>query len=503
MKLTVKLPNFSMTRGKIPSVGGGGGVARARLRKNLRALFAWGGLGLAFLLIFGWLALPTRAIAWRIEHEAKKAGIVLDVGDVSIRPWGSAVLHEVAWTYEPSRPGVVPGKFYIDRVEADVSLFSLLLFGELDIDVEAELGGEDEDAGRLTANYHKEDDVTHYKFTIEDVPLYALPKAQQSLNAPLRGIFALDAELNLPDHEFEKAEGHIEITCAACVVGDEQTKLFVPGATKALKNGVTIPEVDLGTLTGRMTVTDGIAKTDGPIETESNDVWVKIEGEIELADPFATSRFFMTLKFYLSESLQNRSERMKLLIQTANPKTLLDPPEKGLGFKLEGPVGKPRFIGIKAKSRLVSRADKRAAYRDRVQQRRKGRGSKKKKKPSDRPGSAGRGSRGDADNDKDREPLDIKPIDKPALPPPREDPEESPSEPEPEETPVEPEEAEEVSDDEEEQGGDGEGDGDGDEEEVVEEEGGDEEVVEEEGGEEEVVIEDEGGEDEGGEQEEE
>ncbi|MBL4687320.1 MAG: type II secretion system protein GspN [Nannocystaceae bacterium] len=437
MKLTVKLPNFSMTRGKIPDVGGANNAARLKMRRRLRSIFLWGSLGVFFFVTFAWLSLPTRAIAWRIQHEAKKAGFVITIDDIGLRPWGTVILKDVAWTYSPSRPGEVPGKFFIPRVSIDIGLLSLLA-GDLSVELEAEL-----DEGVIRAEYEKSSDVSRYSFEIEDVPLYGLPKAQQSLNAPLRGIFAVKGEIELPDHEFKKSTGFVEITCASCVVGDGETKLFVPGSKGALANGLTIPEVDLGTLTGRMTIDKGVAKTDGPIVTESDDVWVHIEGEIELNDPFGKSRFDMLLKFNLSEQLQNRSEPMKLMIQTASTKTKLEDPEHGLGFNLRGPLSAPRFYGHKTKSRRQSRAEKRDSYKKRAEKRRqrknkKNSKKKKKKKPS-KDADSGK-SKDDGKDDSKDDGLDVKPIEpaKPALPIPAvEDPAEEPPEAPPAEEPVE------------------------------------------------------------------
>lgn len=484
MKLTVKLPSFSTTRGKIPQVEGPSTASRHKLRRRLRSIFLWGSLGLFFFVAFAWLSLPTRAIAWRIQHEAKKAGFIITIEDVGIRPWGTVILENVAWTYEPSRPGEVPGKFLIPQVEADISLLSLLA-GNISLTAEASLG----DDAVITAEYEKGADQSRYAFEIVDVPLVRLPKAQQALNAPLQGIFALKGELDLPEHKFSESTGFLEITCAACVVGDGETKLYVPGSKGALANGVTIPAVDMGTLTGRMSIDKGIAKTDGPIVTESEDVWIHIEGELELNDPFAKSRFDMMLKFNLSEKLQDRSEPMKLLIQTASAKTKLDAPELGLGFNLRGPVSAPRFYGHKTKSRRESRADKRARYKKRSEDRkkRKAKKKKKKKKPAadkdkDKDKDAGKkGKDDDKADDKGDGGLDVKPIEpaKPALPPTLDEP---PEEPPAEEPAAEEPAAEEPA-------------GDGDAEQPAEEPNDDgDEVVIEEGG----AAASEGGGDEGG-----
>ena len=492
MKLTVKLPNFSMTRGKIPDVGGPSKNARRlKMRRRFKAIAGWGALGIFFFVTFAWLSLPTRAIAWRIEHEAKKAGMVLEIEDVSIRPWGTVILENVAWTYTPSRPGQIPGKFFVEEVDVGISLLSLIA-GNISVELDVEL-----DEGSIHAEYEKGGDDSHYRFEIEDVPLYGLPKAQQALNAPLLGIFALKGEIDLPEHKFEKSTGYLEITCAACRVGDGETKLFVPGSKGALANGVTIPEIDMGTLTGRMTIEDGVAKTDGPIETDSEDVWVRIEGELELNDPFAKSRFDMLLKFNLSETLQDRSEGMKLMIQTASDKSKLDAPERGLGFNLRGPVSKPRFYGHKTKSRRERRAEKRESYQKRAEERRKRKSKKKPKKDDPKKGDPKK------DDPKKDEPkkgdddggLNVEPT-KPALPPPAVD--------EPEDGGEEP--APPLPDPE--QRGDEGGEGGGEEPAAADEGGdGEEVVIEDEGGEEQPSDEqpsdeqpaDEGGGDDGGE----
>lgn len=421
MKLTVKLPDFTMTRGKVPGAGGRG----SRMRRNLRRIVGWGAVGLAFFVLFAWLSLPTRALAWRLSHEAKARGYIVDIEDISISPFGGITLENVVWTFAPSRPDQIPTKFVIPEVDIDVSVLSLLM-GDIDVSLEAPL-----DEGLITARYERGSDESSFGLEVSDLPLYGVPKAAQALNAPLRGILAIKVDLTMPEHQFAKAKGSIELTCAACTVGDGVEKLYVPGST-ALKSGVVVPEIDMGTLSGRMTVEDGVATTDGPIETKSDDVWIELSGTLTFKDPFAKSRFAMVLKLNLSEKLQAESEPMRFMIQTANPKTKLDPPEEGLGFKLEGPVSAPRFSGIKTVSRQQSRADKRAKQRERDEKRRK-------KNQTTKASAGGKVDEGDEKGSdelepKIGEPLDVQPFEpgddgrKPALPSPR-DPSEVPADP--------------------------------------------------------------------------
>ncbi|MEX1363778.1 MAG: type II secretion system protein GspN, partial [Nannocystaceae bacterium] len=375
MKLTVKLPNFTLTRGKVPSAGKGGGLRK--LRRNLRQIVGWGLLGLLFFLVFAWISLPTRALAWRISHEAKTRGYLIDVEDVSIMPWGTVTLENVRWTYAPTRPDQIPMSLEIPEVEIDVGMLSLLV-GNIDVDLFVEFDGGND--GTITGNYYRGGDESSFELRVAEMPLYRVPKAVQALNAPLRGILALEVDLKMPEHKFGDATGSIQLTCAGCTVGDGVEKLYVTGS-KAMKSGVVIPEIDMGTLSGRMTVEGGVATTDGPISTQSDDVWISIEGPITFKDPFVKSRIEMELKFNLSEKLQSESEPMRFMIQTASKTSQLDPPEKGLGFRIEGPLVDPRFIGIKTKSRRQLRLDRRQQARERDEKRRKSRAARTKTPP--------------------------------------------------------------------------------------------------------------------------
>ncbi|MBC8068065.1 MAG: type II secretion system protein GspN, partial [Deltaproteobacteria bacterium] len=360
MKVGLKLPSLSITRGELPSGAGG---LRPLLRR-LRGYVGWAAVSMAFFVVFAWLSLPTRAIAWRIGHEAKKAGYIIDVEDVSVSLLGNITLENVAWTFEPSRPDQIPSKFFVKEVEIDISILSLLI-GNLHIEVEAR-----RDEGIIIAEYSRSSTESEVHVAIEELPLYDVPKAYQALNAPLMGYFALKIDLVMPDNKFAKAEGAIEITCAACKIGDGVEKLYIPGS-KGLKDGTVIPEIDLGTFVGKLVVEKGTAKTDVAMATTSEDIELSVEGNLKLKDPFPKSRLDLTVKVNLSDALQARSEKLRLVFQSADVKSRLDPPEKGLGYVLSGTIANPSFRGIKSKTARDTRAEKRARQKKRDESKRK------------------------------------------------------------------------------------------------------------------------------------
>jgi type II secretion system protein N len=355
--MKLKLPNFSMTAGQIPSELAESGGFRRRLRK-LRSMAPWLGLGFGFFLLFTWMSLPTRAIAWRIGHEARKAGYVVDIEDITVWPWGTVTLKNVQWTFSPSREDQVPTKFILDDVDVRVGLFSLMI-GNLDVEVETV-----RDEGRIWAHYARNDARTKVELEIEELPLYDVPKARQALNVPLMGLFGLKVSLEVPGGEYSKANGFIEVSCASCRLGDGETKLYVPGS-KGLKDGVTIPEIDLGSLSGRIEIEEGKGEIVEIIETESDDLSVAISGAMRLHDKFELSGLDIVIKADFSDALQERSERIRLMVQTASPMVKLEAPERGLGWRLEGVLKKPRFLGINSKTRRETLEARRKAQQTR------------------------------------------------------------------------------------------------------------------------------------------
>ncbi len=345
-----------------------------RILRKVRRIAGYVGLTLILFILFVWMSLPTRAIAWRISHEAKARGYIVDVEDVSISPFGGASLHNVTWTFEASRAGQIPRNFFVEEVEVDVSLVRLL-FGTLRVDVEAVI-----EEGTITAMYQRDDAESVIKLDIDELPLYDVPKLQQAVNAPVRGLFGLHVDLTLEKDKFTKALGTIDISCARCRVGDGETLLFIPGVKKGIMaKGITLPEIDFGNLKGRLNVEDGAAKTEG-IETSSDDLKFKLLGSMNLRDPFAKSAFEFDIKVLLTEELQSASEPLRLMVQTRSKKTFLDPPEEDwMGFKLRGTVARPEFMGIKSKSREERKRARREKARSRARKK-AAKGKKKKKK---------------------------------------------------------------------------------------------------------------------------
>jgi len=338
-----------------PIVMGGAGDRMRLFSRRLRGAAGYVALFVVVFFVFVWISLPTRAIAWRIGQAARDAGYIVEIEDLSISPLGGVTLYNVTWTFQSSHSGQIPRKLALEEVDVDVSVMGLI-FGNYDVELDTRI-----DDATIHAAYTRNDTESTVQIQVTELPLYEVPKLQQSLNAPLVGLFALDVDLTLPENQFGKAVGSISIECSGCKVGDGETPLYVPGASGIMAKGVTLPEIDLGSLNGKLVVAEGKATAE-KFETASDDLTLKITGGMNLADPFSKSEFAFDLKLLITPALQDRSEPLKLMVQTAGPSTKLDPPEQDwLGFKLRGSAGKPKFTGIKTKSKEERDREKRQA----------------------------------------------------------------------------------------------------------------------------------------------
>jgi type II secretion system protein N len=362
-----------MAGGPPPSPGAG--IDIRAIGRVIGRIAAWAGALMVVFVVSAWVALPTDAIIWRVSHEARKAGVNITMEDLSIRPWGSATAKNVTWSFEPTRPDSAAVPFVIEELDVSFSVFKYLLFDEIDVEFEGEL---DEDA-TISGAYLKGDDKSRVAFKVDKLPLYAVPKLQDAVNAPVRGLFALDIEINAPKNKWAKSSGHLEVHCRNCTVGDGETKLYVPGAKKTsmLSKGVTIPEIDLGTLDGRIEIKDGKAVAE-EFGSKSDDIQVKISGDITFKDPIGHSRLNLLFKIFISPEARQKSDNIDLLVATASPKVKMDPPNEGwMGVVLEGNFKHRRFRGIKSKSKAQRLREKREARRKRADDRRKRRAKAK------------------------------------------------------------------------------------------------------------------------------
>ncbi|EDM81061.1 hypothetical protein PPSIR1_25816 [Plesiocystis pacifica SIR-1] len=367
-------PSASMS-GTPPSLEpSGGGFDVGGLLRKLGRGAAWF-FGLLFVFVMAaWISLPTDSLSWRISHEARKQGVLIHIDEIKLRPWGAAKLEGVTWSFKPSRPDSTPVPFVVEELDVRFHILKYLVFGTVDVDFEGAL-----DEGELSGGYYQSEDESRANVHIADLPLYAVPKLQGAVNAPVRGLFALDVDLTAPKNEWAKASGKLEIHCASCTVGDGETKLYVPGSKK-LSKGLTIPEIDLGTLDGVLTVTDGKAVAE-EFGNESDDILIKISGDITFKDPLDKSRLNLIIKFFVTPELRENNPPIDFMVKGTDEKVKMDPPDDGwLGVVLDGNFKYRRFRGIKQKTKEQMQREK----REKASQRRRERDARRAEQRAER-----------------------------------------------------------------------------------------------------------------------
>ncbi len=111
-------------------------------------------------------------------------------------------------------------------------------------------------------------------------------------------------------------DGHIELSCPNCTIGDGVSKITPKPLSKSKNksrrsraavfssNGVTVPRLNLGNLTGEIELNKGVG-TVKRFAAQSDHGELTIEGDIRFKDPFKNSTFPGCMRFKLSDSLKN------------------------------------------------------------------------------------------------------------------------------------------------------------------------------------------------------
>jgi type II secretion system protein N len=138
-----------------------------------------------------------------------------------------------------------------------------------------------------------------------------LPGVKETLNIPLAGKLGVKLDVDMPGNRLGAAGGSVSWTCAGCVIGDGKSKLKIPGI---LQEGLSLPRLKLGDLTGRVAIDKGVGKLQG-VQAKSPDGELYVEGEIRFADPMPLSQVDLYVRFKLSDALLKSSDSLKLIFQ--------------------------------------------------------------------------------------------------------------------------------------------------------------------------------------------
>lgn len=313
--------------------------------KHKRVL-RWLGYVLLALFVFSF----TLQLTFPYERVKDKLVEVLsekyEVQIASVEPTflpGGMILESILLKSRPTQPDEEPTLILLDRLRVDVGLFALLL-GRASIDLVADMGD-----GSVDGNVTVSRSDLAVEFSTEDLPLESIPGLREALGLPMVGGLDAEIELSLPERRWDLAEGTFSLACPGCVIGDGKTKMKAkarPGrrASFFASEGLTVPALNLGDLTGKIVVGDGRAVIE-TFAAKSDDGDLAIHGSIELAAQLAESKFTQACtKFRLSDALKQRDPAF------GNVPNVMGAPIDAEGFSnltMTGKLGEFRWLAAK------------------------------------------------------------------------------------------------------------------------------------------------------------
>lgn len=317
---------------KLPGVNLG-----PRARRALRYL----GLAVFALVVFTialQMTFPYRRVKDKIiEAMAEKYDVT--IGGVE-RGWMPGRVYFTAFSLRsrPAKPGDPVDQFYIDRLEVDVGILSLI-GGKISVDFDATIGDRKLGYGHLSGN------VAIAKFgkgTItasiegESLPTEALPM-RMLIGLPMSGKLVFDVDARLPVEtsklgksaiNWQKASGSVALSCpSGCTFGDGKTKLkpLVKNTRSQamVGDGIDFGKVTMDTLIAKVTMGKGKLTLDR-FDTTSKDGILKIDYAMTLEKEFGESMVAGCLRFKGSDDLMRREPKTHAALSTTGAELRAD-----------------------------------------------------------------------------------------------------------------------------------------------------------------------------------
>jgi type II secretion system protein N len=274
-------------------------------------------------------------IVSRIEAAGKgnADAVQVEIGELRPSLLTGAVLHDVELMRRTSgNVDAEPSRLHFDEVRARVSLWSLLMRAPK-VNVAAMVGD-----GELDALYQRDGENQHMEAELDALDVGRLGLGT-FLGIPLKGRATGALELTLAS-EAANTNGNIDLRINGVRIGDGKAKLSLPG----LSSGMTLEELDAGTLLLNVKVDKGIAEI-AKLTTDGKDLQLDGGGSVRMTNPVRRRRPDVVLEFKLSDAYKNKSDRNKALfeIMAMNPEyQRATGPDGALSLHIGGTFQTPR-----------------------------------------------------------------------------------------------------------------------------------------------------------------
>lgn len=281
------------------------------LTQRQKRLLQWAGYPLLALVVFLFsvqLTFPYERVKDKLIHALSEK---YEVSIISVEPTflpGGLILETVVLRTRPTQPDEEPTTLLIDELRVDMGLLALLR-GRADVDVTAKMGG-----GSIEGNVVMGPDELALAFATEALPLETVPGLRGAVGLPMKGGLDASLDIRLPEQRWDLAEGSIALSCMGCTVGDGVAKIKPgsPSSSRSMRaaifagQGVTVPELKLGTMAGKIEIREGRADIQ-QLTASSGDGDLTINGAVRFGRTFKEARFERgCMKFRLSDELKQR-----------------------------------------------------------------------------------------------------------------------------------------------------------------------------------------------------
>ena len=281
------------------------------LTQRQKRLLQWVGYPLLALVVFLFsvqLTFPYERVKDKLVETLSEK---YDVSIVSVEPTflpGGLILETVVLQTRPTQADEEPTTLFIDELRVDMGLLALLR-GRADVDITAKMGG-----GSIEGNVVMGPDELALAFSTEALPLETVPGLRSAVGLPMKGGLDASVDIRLPEQRWDLAEGSISLSCMSCTIGDGEAKIKPRSSSSARSRrsalfagqGMTVPELKLGVLAGKIEITEGRADIQ-QLTANSADGDLVINGAVRFGRSFKEARFEQgCMKFRLSDELKQR-----------------------------------------------------------------------------------------------------------------------------------------------------------------------------------------------------
>jgi len=268
------------------------------------------------------------------------SGRSLEIIDVDPSWLTGIELTGVHLTLPATEPDGAPIDVVADEATVRVKLLSLLL-GDLAGSLSVDVGGGHIDAdvsidgglGAMGDPAAFEAAAKDIELAFEEVDMRPLGVVRSLAGVPLEGVLDGTVDLSLGE-DLAQTTGAVDLTVRGMRVGNGTAKLAIPG----MGDGITLDTIDVGDLTIRMDVADGVAQ----VRTfESNGADAKLEGsgDIRIARELDRSRVNLLVKVKFEDAYRQRSPRTRALFSLLEVQPQLraaSTPDGAVQFRISG-----------------------------------------------------------------------------------------------------------------------------------------------------------------------